>query len=152
MKDLQIYRNGDRVYQILPLNKIFWKIHEMWVPTDLSSVSNLFDYLTKSNGSVRFYSICETNQSQSAKWKAEDCWKSGHHSLDLVLETGATNENIVQNHSNIALLNVFWYFNGRRAYFYPLKCFHLFGFPSWKSNDQNLPIRKFQPEKGFRKF
>ena len=38
--------------------------------------------------------------------------------------------------------------------FYPLKIFHLFGFPSWKSElwsenyrDQNLPFQKFQPEK-----
>ena len=29
------------------------------------------------------------------------------------LISGAPNENIVQNHLNIALLNVFWYFNGR---------------------------------------
>ena len=28
-------------------------------------------------------------------------------------ETGAPNENIIQNHLNIALLNVFWYLNGR---------------------------------------
>ena len=28
-------------------------------------------------------------------------------------EPGAPNENIVQNHLNIALLNVFWYLNGR---------------------------------------
>ena len=27
--------------------------------------------------------------------------------------TGAPNENKVQNHLNIALLNVFWYLNGR---------------------------------------
>ena len=30
-----------------------------------------------------------------------------------VLESGAPNENIVQNHLNIALLNVFQYLNGR---------------------------------------
>ena len=44
----------------------------------------------------------------------------------------------------------------RRTYSpYPLKICHLFGFPSWKSKvqwsknyrDQNLPFRKFQPEK-----
>ena len=46
--------------------------------------------------------------------------------------------------------------NGR--YIYPLKMFHLFAFPSWKSSDpkiitgdQNLPFRNFQPEKGLRK-
>ena len=45
---------------------------------------------------------------------------------------GAPIENIVQNHLNIALLNVFEYLNARyrAAYFYPLKIFHLFGFPS----------------------
>ena len=39
--------------------------------------------------------------------------------------TGAPNEKIVQNHLNIALLNV-----QIQAYFYPPKIFHLFGFPS----------------------
>ena len=34
------------------------------------------------------------------------CLKTGQFS-------GAPNENIVQNHLNIALLNVFWYLNGR---------------------------------------
>ena len=34
-----------------------------------------------------------------------------NHSCKYV--SGAANENIVQNHLNIALLNVFQYFNGR---------------------------------------
>ena len=44
----------------------------------------------------------------------------------------APNENAVQNHLNIALLNVFYYLNCRYSYisFYPLKSFHLFGFLS----------------------
>ena len=29
------------------------------------------------------------------------------------IQTGAPNENIVQNHLNIALLKVFWYLNGK---------------------------------------
>ena len=53
--------------------------------------------------------------------------------------SGAPNENIVQNHLNIALLNVFWYLNGRyRHIFYPLNIFHLFGFPSLKSSDPKI--------------
>ena len=51
----------------------------------------------------------------------------------------APNENIVQNHLNIALLNVFYYLNGRyRHIFYPLKFFHLFGCPSLKSSDPKI--------------
>ena len=38
--------------------------------------------------------------------------------------TGAPNENIVQNHLNIALLNVFWYLNGECGHiFIPYKFF-----------------------------
>ena len=49
-----------------------------------------------------------------------------------VIMQEAPNENAVQNHLNIALLNVFYYLNCRYSYisFYPLKIFHLFGFPS----------------------
>ena len=53
--------------------------------------------------------------------------------------SGAPNENIVQNHLNIALLNVFYYLNGRyRHIFYPRKFFHLFGCPSLKSSDPKI--------------
>ena len=53
--------------------------------------------------------------------------------------SGAPNEDIVQNHLNIALLNVFYYLNGTyRHIFIPLKFFHLFGFLSWKSCDAKL--------------
>ena len=39
------------------------------------------------------------------------------------------NEDIVQNHIKIAFLDIF---------FYPLKIFHLFGFPSWESSDPKI--------------
>ena len=50
----------------------------------------------------------------------------------LTFISGAPNEKVVQNHLNIALLNAFQYLNGRyrNIFFYPLKVFHLFGFPS----------------------
>ena len=39
---------------------------------------------------------------------------TGTSSSSRKIETpGAPNENIVQNHFNIALLNIFWYLNGR---------------------------------------
>ena len=66
----------------------------------------------------------------------------------------APNESIVQNHWNIALLNVFYYLNGR----YPLKIFRLFGFSSWKSSDPKIIIgietylfENFSQKKGSRK-
>ena len=70
----------------------------------------------------------------------------------------APNENIVQNHLNIALLNVFKYLNDRyRHPFIPLKFFHLFGFPSWKSSDPKIIgiktyLENFSQKKGSRKF
>ena len=40
------------------------------------------------------------------------------------IRTGAPNENVVQNHLNIALLDVFWYLNGKyRHIFIPWKFF-----------------------------
>ena len=42
----------------------------------------------------------------------------------VFLHSGAPNENIVQNHLNIALLNVVYYLNGRYRYiFMPKKFF-----------------------------
>ena len=59
--------------------------------------------------------------------------------LSGVQFAGAPKENIVQNHLNIALLNVFYYLNGRyRHIFNPPKIFHVFGFPSWKSSDPKI--------------
>ena len=55
-----------------------------------------------------------------------------------VTSTGAPNENIVQNHLNIALLNVFWYLNGGyRHIFIPYKFFFCSDFLA-----ESLVIRK----------
>ena len=43
---------------------------------------------------------------------------------------GAPSKNIVQNHLNIALFNVFYYLNGRYRHILSPKIFHLFGFPN----------------------
>ena len=44
--------------------------------------------------------------------------KNKHFVLTNVQQAGAPNENIVQNHLNIALLNVFYYLNGRYRYIF----------------------------------
>ena len=44
--------------------------------------------------------------------------------------TGAPNENILQNHLNIAVVKRILVFKQTEAYFHPLKIVHLFGFPS----------------------
>ena len=52
--------------------------------------------------------------------------------------SGAPNENIVQNHLNIALLNVFYYLNGRYGHiFIPYKFFVCLDFLA-----ESLVIRK----------
>ena len=62
---------------------------------------------------------------------------------------GAPNENVVQNHLNIALLNVFQYLNGRYR--------HIF-IPSGKSSDSKIIgiktylFENFSQKKGSRKF
>ena len=68
--------------------------------------------------------------------------------------TGAPNENIVQNHLNIALLNVFQYLNGRyRHIFIPQKFFICSDFLAESlvirklQRSKFIPSRKFQPEK-----
>ena len=63
--------------------------------------------------------------------------------------SGAPNENIVQNHLNIALLIVFQYLNGRyRHVFTPLKFSICSDFLAESLViRKNLPLRKFQPEK-----
>ena len=45
---------------------------------------------------------------------------------------GAPNENIVQNHLNI-VKRILMFKQLDIGIFYPLKIFHLLGFPSWKS-------------------
>ena len=69
---------------------------------------------------------------------------------------GAPNENIIQNHLNIALLNALWYLNGRyRHFFIPYKFFIC---RSWKSSDTKIIEMKtylfenFSQKKGSRKF
>ena len=47
----------------------------------------------------------------------------------LAKPSGGPNENIVQNHLNIAFLNVFEYLKVDIGIFLSLKFFHLFGFP-----------------------
>ena len=59
-----------------------------------------------------------------------------HNQPDRLIMSGAPNENMVQTH--LTLLNVFQYLNGRYTYFYPLKKFLLFGFPSWKFSDPKI--------------
>ena len=57
----------------------------------------------------------------------------------LPLQTEATNENIVQNHLNTTLSNVFYYANGRYRYiFIPYKFFICSDFLA-----ESLVIRKF---------
>ena len=43
-------------------------------------------------------------------------WKFNMYLIRKI--SGAPNENVVQNHLNIALLNVFWYLNGRYRYIF----------------------------------
>ena len=50
---------------------------------------------------------------------------------------GAPNENIVQNHLNI-VKRILMFKQLDIGIFYPLKIFHLLGFPSWKSSDPKI--------------
>ena len=65
---------------------------------------------------------------------------------------GAPNENIVQNHLNI-VKRILMFKQLDIGIFYPLKIFHLLGFPSWKSSDpKTIGIKtylfwKFEPGK-----
>ena len=70
---------------------------------------------------------------------------------------GAPNENIVQNHLNI-VKRILMFKQLDIGIFYPLKIFHLLGFPSWKSSDpktigiKTYLFENFSQKKGSRKF